>query len=121
MNKQKTDFFKKLLSNQLSLLQKEMNQTRNQISHDEEVYADWTDVASVETDKTLRLKIKDRERMLMVKIEDALKRISEGTFGECERCGEEISEQRLKARPVTTLCIDCKSELESAEHRYQYT
>ena len=76
-----------------------MQQTVNQISHDDEVYADWTDVASVETDKTLQLKIRDRERMLMTKIYEALRRIEDGTFGECERCGDEIAEPRFKCTP----------------------
>ena len=120
MNKAKLEHFRKILTSQLDALNKEMQQTVNQISHEDEVYADWTDVASVETDKTLQLKIRDRERMLMSKIQEALRRIDDGTFGECERCGEEIAEQRLRARPVTTLCIDCKSELEGAEHRYRY-
>jgi DnaK suppressor protein len=120
MTKTKLEYFRKVLTSQLEALNKEMQETVNQISHDDEVYADWTDVASVETDKTLQLKIRDRERMLMTKIEEALRRIEEGTFGQCERCEDEISEPRLKARPVTTLCIDCKSELEGAEHRYRY-
>ena len=120
MNKMKLEYFRKVLQNQLDDLNREMQEAVNQISHDDEVYADWADVASVETDKTLQLKIKDRERMLMTKIHEALRRIEDGTFGECERCGDEIAEPRLKARPVTTLCIDCKSELEGAEHRYRY-
>jgi len=120
MNKAKLEYFRKVLTAQLEALNKDMQETVHQISHDDEVYADWTDVASVETDKTLQLKIRDRERMLMGKIHEALRRIEEGTFGECERCGDDISEPRMKARPVTTLCIDCKSELEGAEHRYRY-
>jgi DnaK suppressor protein len=120
MNKLKLEYFRKVLNNQLEALGKEAKQTVNEITHDDEVYADWTDVASVETDKTLQLRIRDRERMLMTKIEEAIRRIEDGTFGECERCGEEISEPRLKARPVTTLCIECKSELEGAEHKYRY-
>ncbi|MBI3544827.1 MAG: RNA polymerase-binding protein DksA [Deltaproteobacteria bacterium] len=120
MTKTKLEYFRKVLNTQLGELNKEQDSTISQIKHDDEVYADWTDVASVETDKTLQLKIRDRERMLITKIEEALRRIEEGTFGECERCGDEIAEPRLKARPVTTLCIDCKSELEGAEHRYRY-
>lgn len=120
MNKMKLEYFRTILNNQLNALNKEMQETVTQISHDDEVYADWTDLASVETDKTLQLKIRDRERNLMTKIEEALKRIDDGTFGECERCSEEISEPRLKARPVTTFCIDCKSEMEGAEHRYRF-
>jgi DnaK suppressor protein len=120
MNKTKLEFFRKVLKNQLDALKKESAQTVSEFAHDEEVYADWTDVASVETDKTLQLRIRDRERMLMTKIEEAMRRIESGTFGECESCGDEISESRLKARPVTTLCIDCKSEIEGAEHRFRY-
>jgi DnaK suppressor protein len=121
MNKIILEDFRKELQVRLEALNKEMQQTVSDISHDEEVYADWTDVASMETDKSVQLKIRDRERMLMTKIEDALRRIDEGTFGECERCGEEISEPRLRARPVTTFCIDCKSEMEGTEHRYRYS
>ncbi len=121
MNKTKIEHFKKLLIKWQKTLLHEMRQTVNQISHDDEVYADWTDIATVETDKAMQLKIRDRERMLLTKIQEALNRIENGIFGECERCGEEISEQRLKARPVTTLCIDCKAEIESTEHRYSYS
>ncbi|HRK01042.1 MAG TPA: RNA polymerase-binding protein DksA [Oligoflexia bacterium] len=119
MTKAKLEYFRKILTKWLEELRKDMQQTVSQISHDDEVYADWTDVASVETDKTMQLKIRDRERVLMSKIEEALRRIDDGTYGECERCDEPISEPRLKARPVTTLCIDCKSEIEGTEHRYR--
>ena len=120
MTKAKYEYFKNLLTEQLEALNREQQQTVNQITHDDEVYADWTDVASAETDKTMQLKIRDRERVLITKIEEALKRIESGTFGQCERCEEQISEQRLKARPVTTLCIDCKSETEGTEHKYRF-
>jgi DnaK suppressor protein len=59
--------------------------------------------------------MKDRERKLIVKIKKALERIENGTFGICERCGEDISIKRLTARPVTTLCIDCKTKEEALE------
>jgi DnaK suppressor protein len=120
MTKSKMESFRKVLQGQLDALNREVQATVDKISNSDEAYADWTDVASVETDKTLQLKIRDRERMLMTKIEEALRRIETGSFGECERCGDEISEPRLKARPVTTLCIECKSELEGTEHRYRY-
>lgn len=120
MNKTQLEYFRKVLQSQLDSLNKDAQQTVNKISHDDEVYADWTDVASVETDKTLQLRIRDRERMLMTKVEEAIRRIEDGTFGECEHCGEEITESRLRARPVTTLCIECKSELEGTEHKYRY-
>ena len=120
MNKQKIEQCKTILNQQLIDLRKETEQTFKEFEHDDEVYADWTDVASAETDKTIQLKIRDRERMLMVKIEEALRRIDAGTFGFCESCEEPILEARLKARPVTTLCIDCKSEMEGLEHKHRY-
>jgi len=119
MNKTKIAYFKKQLQNWLNQLNRDQQETVADITHDDEVYADWTDVATVETDKAMQLRIRDRERMLISKIEEALRRIDDGTFGECERCGESISEQRLMARPVTTLCIECKSEMEGVEHRYR--
>ncbi len=120
MDKQKSEQFKTILNDQLVSLRQEMDSTVSEMGHDSEVYADLNDVASVETDKTMLLKIRDRERMLMTKIEDALKRIDNGTYGVCDSCGDEISETRLKARPVTTLCIDCKQELEGQEHKRRF-
>jgi DnaK suppressor protein len=61
------------------------------------------------------LRLRDRDRKLIRKIEEALERIEDGTFGICEECGEEIGIPRLKARPVTTLCIKCKSKQEEEE------
>ena len=65
------------------------------------------------------LRIRDRERKLISKIDKALDRIEDGTFGICEECGEEITEGRLKARPVTTFCIGCKEEQEKLEKTRQ--
>ncbi len=69
----------------------------------------------MESDRNFELRIRDRERRLIGKIRDALLRIDDGTFGECESCEETIGMARLKARPVTTLCIDCKTEQERQE------
>jgi DnaK suppressor protein len=76
---------------------------------------DPNDRASMETDSGVLLRLGDRNRKLLLKIEDALKRIKDGTYGICEICGEEISEERLRFRPVTTQCIKCKTELEDEE------
>ncbi len=76
---------------------------------------DPNDRASVETDSGVLLRLGDRNRRLLIKIDDALKRIKDGTYGICEVCGEEISEERLRFRPVTTQCIKCKTELEDEE------
>jgi DnaK suppressor protein len=69
----------------------------------------------LESDRNFLLRIRDRERKLISKIQDALARIDDGTYGICEVCGEDISSERLKARPVTTLCINCKKRQEAQE------
>jgi DnaK suppressor protein len=71
----------------------------------------------MESDRSFTLRIRDRERKLIAKIEEALRRLEEGSYGVCEECGEKIGAARLKARPVTTLCIDCKSVQEVAERK----
>jgi len=78
-------------------------------------FPDPTDRASLESDRNFLLRIKDRERKLIMKVKEALDRIDNGTFGICESCGKPISEKRLMARPVTTLCIECKTEREDQE------
>ena len=80
-------------------------------------FPDPTDRASLESDRNFLLRIKDRERKLIMKVKEALDRIDNGTFGICESCGKPISEKRLMARPVTTLCIECKTDLENLERR----
>ena len=80
-----------------------------------EVYADPADRATAESDRSFTLRLRDRERRLIKKIKEAIERIDDGTYGECVECGEEISVSRLKARPVTTLCIKCKSKQEAEE------
>lgn len=83
----------------------------------EENFPDPTDRASRETDRNSILRIRDRERKLMGKIQEALRRLENGEYGICEACGEEIGIDRLKARPVTTLCIDCKATQEVEERK----
>lgn len=77
--------------------------------------SDPTDRAQIEEGRISLLKIKDRERKLIKKIDEALERIEAGTFGLCIHCGQEIRIERLKARPVTDLCIECKAEQERNE------
>jgi DnaK suppressor protein len=80
-----------------------------------ENFPDPNDRASLESDRNFELRIRDRERKLLVKIEEAIKRIDDGVFGMCEVCTGPISEKRLLARPVPTLCIDCKTKQEKQE------
>lgn len=79
---------------------------------------DSADIAALEINQASLQKIGKRESYLLRKIDLALKKIEEGTFGECEMCGEPIAVARLRARPVAQLCIDCKTEQESHERRY---
>ena len=71
----------------------------------------------MESNRNSVLRIRDRERKLIFKIQDALRRLDDGNYGICEECGEEIGIERLKARPVTTLCIECKSSQEIEERK----
>lgn len=82
---------------------------------DVEAYSDLSDQASAEFDQSFVIRLKEREQKLLKKIDGALERIAKKTYGICDGCGEEIPYQRLKARPVTTLCIDCKTLQEEQE------
>jgi len=115
LSKEQLEFFKNLLNQQLNELLNEVNKTVSDMSYDNENMPDPSDRATLESDRNFTLRIRDRERKLIGKIKDALERIELGTFGICESCEEDISEQRLKARPVTTLCIDCKKKQEDEE------
>lgn len=83
----------------------------------EENFPDPTDRALLESNRNFTLRIRDRERKLLVKVRDAIKRIESGSFGVCEGCGGDIEEKRLIARPMTTMCIDCKTVAEEEELR----
>ena len=115
MNAKKIAFFKKLLQEQRSVLILEAQRTVSGMTDSKENFPDPTDRATLESDRNFLLRIRGRERKLILKIEEALERIEDGSFGICEKCGEDISEQRLKARPVTTHCIDCKKREEAME------
>ena len=115
LTEEKKDYFKGLLTRWLKeRLADEKNAIRG-FSMPKDETPDFLDQASSESDTSFAFRIKEREGRLILKIEDALKLIEEGTFGICEECGEEISEGRLMARPVTTLCIQCKRRMEAQE------
>ncbi|MDO8447054.1 MAG: RNA polymerase-binding protein DksA [Deltaproteobacteria bacterium] len=119
MEKERLDFFRELLQKKLSDLLNEAGKTvdeMNVLAKDN--FPDPVDRASMESDRSFDLRIRDRERRLIAKVNEAIERIEDGTFGICEVCGEEIGEKRLEARPVTTLCIECKQEQEEAEKKH---
>jgi len=115
MNKEKREEFRKTLVEQLTRLIDEASLTLNGMSHEKALFPDPTDRAALEADRNFLLRIRDRERKLIMKIREALARVEEETFGICLECGEEITESRLKARPVATLCVECKREQEKEE------
>ena len=115
MDQEKLEYFKGLLQNQLDELIDEALKTVGGMTNLKDNFPDPTDRAALETDRNFLLRIRDRERKLIEKIKEAIDRIDNGTFGICEVCGKEIGEERLMARPVTTLCIDCKKKQEARE------
>jgi DnaK suppressor protein len=111
--------FKKTLEESRKALLESARKTMEEESNfDTDDLPDEIDQASSEYAQSMVFRLRDREKFLLKKIEKALARIEEGTFGMCERCEEPINIKRLDARPVTTLCIRCKEEQEKKEQSY---
>ena len=108
-------YFKALLSDQLEELQRKADGTVSDLLLLSVHSADPLDTSAMEADRSFTLRIRDRESKLINKIKAALDRLEEGEFGVCDMCGEDIGVARLRARPVTTFCIRCKTKLENQE------
>jgi len=115
MKKEEMDVFKAQLTQRLEELLSQADETVTGMTAQKENFPDPTHRASLESDRNFMLRIRDREAKLIKKIKKALERIESGSFGICETCGEEISIERLKARPVTAQCIECKTKEEALE------
>lgn len=115
MERAEIEKFKAVLEKQLHDLQTDFGKEMQ--SMDSPALADINDQASLESERSFELRIKDRERKLIGKVQEALKKIGDGTYGICESCGETINVKRLQARPVTSYCINCKAEMEAEERR----
>jgi DnaK suppressor protein len=110
--------FKKILEAQRDeLLGNAQKTITGEIHLDPDDFPDEIDAASSEMNLAFQGRLRERERGLIAKIVQALRKIEEGVYGECESCGEEISLKRIEARPVAELCIDCKAEQEALERR----
>lgn len=119
MKKKELEHFRKLLSERKQALLNTVNTSKEMgLGFSSEDLPDEIDLASSEADQSMNLRLRDRERVLLKKIERTLQKIDEGEFGVCERCGDEINLKRLEARPVTDLCIRCKEEQERVEKGY---
>ncbi len=115
MEPEKLEYFRKLLLEKRERLIKEALKTVGDLADNSQRLPDPTDQAAFESERGFELRIRDRERKLIKKIDRALKRIEEGSYGICEACGEEIDYKRLEARPEASLCIRCKREQERLE------
>lgn len=106
---------KKTLEKQLKQLQFDLGKDMEEMHS--AAMPDINDQASLESERSFGLRIRDRERKLIAKVQETLHRMKEGIYGICESCGEPIGVKRLRARPVTTFCINCKAEMEEEERR----
>lgn len=109
MNEPQLKHFEAILNNWKSELMHEVDRTVHHMQDDASNFPDPNDRASQESEFSLELRTRDRERKLIKKIDEALKSIETGDYGFCESCGIEIGIRRLEARPTATLCIDCKT------------
>lgn len=115
MDPKDLEMFRQLLNGMLDDILRKGEETLEDMTDTREVYADPADRATAESDRSFTLRLRDRERKLIKKIQEAIQRLEDGTYGICEECGDEIGVPRLRARPVTTLCIACKSRQEEEE------
>ena len=117
MNAKMKEYFRQKLVNWKKDLLKESSQTLNNLQNENEAKPDITDRASEEIDRSFELRTRDRERKLINKIDAALMRIEDGSYGYCDETGDPISIKRLEARPVATLSLEAQEMHEKAEKR----
>lgn len=115
MDPEELEYFKNKLLEMKATLLKESSSTMQEMQSESALFPDPNDRASLENDRGIVLRIRDRERKLLTKVQEALERIEDNTFGLCENCDEMIGHERLEIRPVTTYCINCKAEMEATE------
>lgn len=119
MNPVQKEYFRKKLERWRDDILKDSQETIRVMQAETEPLADLADRASTESDRTLELRTRDRQRKLISKIESALKRIEEDTYGYCEDTGEPISLKRLEARPIATLSLEAQERHERRERSYR--
>jgi DnaK suppressor protein len=115
MNDKKLLKFKTQLEEMKEAINADAERTLSEMTTQNVNIPDPNDRATIESDRNFELRIRDRERKLMNKVEKALARIDDGSFGTCDDCGEDIADKRLEARPVAKFCIDCKTKQEQRE------
>ena len=115
MNERQLEYFKQKLFNWKEDILRESRETLSHLQTDTENHPDLADRASSETDRALELRTRDRQRKLISKIDEALRRIEEGIYGFCEETGEPIGLARLEARPIATLSLEAQERHERRE------
>lgn len=119
MNKKQREYFRRKLENWKEDIIRENKETLQHLQDESGQHPDLTDRASSETERALELRTRDRQRKLVAKIDAALRRIEDGTYGYCEETGEPISLKRLDARPIATLSIEAQERHERREKVYR--
>ena len=115
MNERQLEYFKQKLLDWKEEILRESRETLSHLQTDTENHPDLADRASSETDKALELRTRDRQRKLISKIDEAMRRIEDGIYGFCEETGEPIGLQRLEARPIATLSLEAQERHERRE------
>jgi len=115
MNERQTEYFKQKLLDWKEDILRESRETVTHLQAETENHPDLADRASSETDRALELRTRDRQRKLIAKIDEALRRIEEGVYGYCEETGEPIGLARLEARPIATLSLEAQERHERRE------
>ena len=119
MNERQRDYFRLKLLNWREDILKEAKETLLHLQEENQNHPDIADRASSETDRAIELRARDRQRKLIAKIDEALGRIDDGTYGYCEETGEPISIRRLEARPIATLSVEAQERHEQRERVYR--
>jgi DnaK suppressor protein len=119
MNPRQRDYFRAKLENWKDDILRESRETLENLQEESQNHPDMADRASSESDRALELRTRDRQRKLISKIDAALKRIDDGTYGYCEETGEPISLRRLEARPIATLSVEAQERHERRERIYR--
>ncbi len=119
MNNSMREYFRGKLMTWREEILKESNETIHHLQENSSHEPDLADRASLETDRSLELRTRDRQRKLIAKIDDALRRIDEGTYGYCEETAEPISLRRLEARPIATLSLEAQERHERMERTHR--
>lgn len=119
MNDRQREFFRAKLSRWKEDILREARETLQHLQDENQNHPDLADRASSETDRSIELRARDRQRKLIAKIDAALQRIDDGSYGYCEETGEPISLKRLEARPIATLSVEAQERHERRERVYR--